>query len=161
MRTEQKYFVGSYDFIKKNYGIDLTFDFVQSLVSGNPYYLDAKNKYKSAVDKESYYLANVNKKKFAKLQDKEQITNMLVQAFWINANYKVVEQGLKIVGNDAFSHVTYSEFEDVQGQQFAKDGQLQVGLEKPIDVKWHYTRIEIDKPLTFSFTIPTKYEQLN
>ena len=52
------------------------------------------------------------------------LTNLLVQAFWIDANYKVVEQGLKVVGNDIFSKVVYKDFEDVEGQLFAKDGEL-------------------------------------
>ncbi|MCH7535598.1 MAG: DUF4292 domain-containing protein [Bacteroidetes bacterium] len=160
-RTESRYFIGSYDYLRNNYGLDINFDFVQSLISGNPYYFDARNKYRSAVDKGNYYLANVNKKKYVKLKENKQLTNLIVQAFWINANYRMVEQGLKFIGNESFSNVKYTNFEEVEGQQFAKDGELQIEVKTPINIKWHYTKISTDKPLTFSFTIPEKYEQVN
>ena len=86
---------------------------------------------------------------------------MLIQAFWINQDFKVVEQGLKMLENDAFSKVTYSDFEDVEGQKFAKEGKLQIELEEPVTVKWNYSKINMTKTLTYSFTIPEKYEPVN
>ena len=148
-RVEKDYTQLSYDAFSEDFNFPVNFDLLQAMLLGNPSLTEGgemKNK-----DGKYFIEYNVND----------------IQVFsYINRDEKKLEE-LRLIELPTSNSldVTYSDFQDVQGQRFAMRGDVELrykdntgNLETNIGI--NHTKVEIPpKPLKFPFNVPNKYNK--
>ncbi|NNK80982.1 MAG: DUF4292 domain-containing protein [Flavobacteriales bacterium] len=66
-KWNDKYYLGTHDFIEERINVDLDFQFLQDLAVGNPILYDSEGKFKGTKDDEGYVLTSRSKAKVRKI----------------------------------------------------------------------------------------------
>lgn len=162
-RISKTYLAGDYRFISNFLKTNIDFNILQSIIIGNDFNFYEKTKFKASVDKQEYKLTTTERyklKKFMK-QDETEV-KAFYQNIWLNPdNFKITRVTMKEITNNKKLDAYYSDFGDYEGQLFPYDILFEISADENIIVKVNYSRIRIDYPYTFPFTIPAKYERIN
>jgi len=161
-RINKTYLRGDYRFINDYLQTNIDFDILQSFIIGNDFQFYEKSKFKASVDKQEYRLSTAQRsklKKFAKKDETE--AKAFIQNIWLNPeNFKITRVNIKEITNDKKLDAYYSNFKDHEGQLFPFDIVFEITADEKITVKVDYSRIRLDEPLTFPYSIPSKYERI-
>lgn len=153
---------GDYRFINEYLQTNLDFDILQSLIIGNDFQFYEKSKFRASVDSWEYKLSTAERRKLKKfVKHDETNAKAFYQNIWLNPeNFKITRVTIKEITNDKKLDAYYSDFKDHEGQLFPFDIVFEIMADEKITVKVNYSRIRIDKPLSFPFSIPSKYERI-
>jgi hypothetical protein len=161
-RISKTYLKGNYKFISDFLKTNIDFDILQSIIIGNDFQFYEKTKFRATVDNEEYRLTTSERhklKKFVKQDDTD--VKAFYQDIWLNPeNFKITKVSMKEITNDKKLDAYYSKFEDINGQLFPFDILFEITADEKISVEVDYSRIRIDEPLKFPFSIPSKYERI-
>jgi hypothetical protein len=161
-RINKTYLAGDYSFINNFLKTRIDFDVLQSIIIGNDFQFYDKTKFKAQVDKVEYKLSTAERrqlKKFVK-QDETEAT-VFYQDIWLDPNtFKITKLSLKEIKNDKKLEAYYSDFRDHHGYLFPYDLIFDIFADSRVTVKVNYSRIRLNEPLTFPFSIPEKYERI-
>jgi hypothetical protein len=162
-RLNSKYIVTNYNYINDLLQVQVDFDMLQSLLTGNNFsYLNEK-KFKSAfLDGDRYVLSTLGKRRLKKtiVEDKE-ITRGVVQDTWVDPEYyKVVKMLIKDKKNNKQLISTYQDHRVIENQRFPFVSTFDIESYKTVKVKIEYSKIVINKLQEFPFTIPDKYAKM-
>jgi len=171
-RKEKKYYSGDFQVLNINFETDFNFYTLQDLILGNSSsLLDGKLKIKN--DKR-YYILNTSKKfKDVKEMKVTQIEKELInvdeggETFNINyslyynpTNYHLERLMAKETKNDKSIFVKYSNFKELNGQQFPHDILYNVVSDKLMKLNVSYMKVEEQESLKYPFNISDKYEKV-
>ena len=161
-RISKTFLKGDYRFISDYLQTNIDFDILQSLIIGNDFQFYEKSKFRASIDNQEYKLSTSDRRKLKKfVKQDETDAKAFYQNIWLNPmNYKISRVTLKEITNDKKLDAYYSDFKDHEGQLFPFDIVFEIMADENIKVKVKYSRIRIDEPLTFPFSIPTKYERI-
>ncbi len=161
-RINKTYLVGDYRFISDFLKTNIDFDMLQSLIIGNDFQFYEKSKFKATVDAQEYKLSTAERHKLKKFVKKDETdAKAFYQNIWLSPeNFKITRVTIKEITNDKKLDAYYSDFRDHDGQLFPFDIIFEINANEKIVVKVNYSRIRIDEPHTFPFTIPGKYERI-
>lgn len=163
-RLAKEYFIGDYAYINKKFNVDLVFEDIQSILLGNSIPFEEDEKLKFAIDNEMYYLGNLKKRKAKKADEKpEKIERKKeeVVSLWLDqSNFKIKRFLLSDLTADRFIFGNYSEYLDVEGQLVPMNLKFDIQSKDPTKMNIDYSRILLNKSLTFSFKISSKYVQV-
>lgn len=161
-RINKTYLNGDYRFISDFLKTNIDFDILQSIVIGNDFQFYEKSKFRATVDNQEYKLSTTERRKLKKFMKKDETdAKAFYQNIWLNPeNFKITRVTLKEITNDKKLDAYYSDFRDQNGQLFPFDIKFEIMAEEKIVVKVKYSRIRIDEPFSFPFTIPGKYERI-
>ena len=161
-RINAEYFIGDYDYFYKKYDVALEFETIQALLIGNKVDFEEDEKLKFSIDNEKYYLGNIKKRKVERkdknirVKESEEVVSL-----WLNAStYKIEEMLISDLTASRFVRAKFLEH-----QKFAEElipNQLTYFLNETKDnkVTIEYSKITLNQPISFSFNIPSKYEQV-
>lgn len=161
-RINKTYLVGDYGFISDFLKTTIDFDILQSLIIGNDFQLYEKTKFRSTVDGHEYKLSTAERHKLKKfVKAGEPNVQPFYHNIWLSPeNYKITKVTLKEIANDKKLNAFYGDFEDYEGQLFPFEILFEIVANEKISVEVDYSRIRIDEPTSFPFTIPSKYDQI-
>ena len=176
-RLNSTYFSGSFNYLNRLIQTDINFEILQSLLIGNSFsFLSDDNiktgkddKFRSSIDGDHYLLSTLRKRKLRKTIDGKKSLTIPVQRIWLDPeSFKVskLEINDPSLTKDPYGQaskaleVSYGEFKKVDGQVFPYKINFNMKAEQPIRVSLNYSKISINKPQKFPFTIPEKYEQI-
>lgn len=153
---------GDYRFINEYLQTNIDFDILQSLIIGNDFQFYEKSKFRASVDSWEYKLSTSERRKLKKfVKHDETDAKAFYQNIWLNPeNFKITRVNIKEITNDKKLNAYYSDFKDHKGQLFPFDIVFEIMADEKITVKVNYSRIRIDEPLSFPFSIPSKYERI-
>ncbi len=164
-KINNKFFVGDYRYLSSLLNLDIDFETIQSVLTGNSMsFYDEDDKLKASKDSIYYLLSTIKKRKLKKIL-KEQIesnsSKELVQRIWLNPlTFKIN----KIVLNDLLNKRTftanYSNFQAVDSSYFPYKIEFLIEAQKQTSVELNYSKVVLDKPQSMPFNIPTKYERI-
>jgi hypothetical protein len=161
-RINKTYLIGDYRFINDYLQTNIDFDILQSLIIGNDFQFYEKTKFRASVDNDEYKLSTSERhklKKFAKLDESD--AKAFYQQIWLNPeNFKISRVSIKEITNDKKLDAYYSKFKDYSGQLFPFDIVFEIQADEKITVEVDYSRITLDEPQSFPFTIPSKYDRI-
>lgn len=161
-RINAEYFIGDYDYFYKKFDVALEFETIQALLIGNKVDFEEDEKLKFSIDNEKYYLGNIKKRKVERkdknirVKESEEVVSL-----WLNAStYKIEEMLISDLTASRFVRAKFLEH-----QKFAEElipTQLTYFLNETKDnkVTIEYSKITLNQPISFSFNIPSKYEQV-
>lgn len=163
-RLNKEYFIGDYNYINKKFNVDLVFDDIQSVLLGNSIPFEEDEKLRFGIDNEMYYLGNMKKRKANKADEKpEKIERKKdeVVSLWLDEeNFKIKKFFLSDLSADRFIRGNYSDYMEVEDQLVPKILAFDIQSKEPTQLNIVYSRLLLNKSLTFSFKISSKYVQV-
>jgi hypothetical protein len=161
-RLNKSYLKGDYTFINEYLHTNIDFDILQSLIIGNDFQFYEKSKFRATVDGQEYKLSTAERRKLKKfVKQDETDAKAYYQNIWLDPEtFKISRVTIKEITNDKKLNAYYSNFKDHEGQLFPFKIHFEIIADEKIEVKVDYSRIRIDEPTSFPFTIPSKYERI-
>ncbi len=163
-RLKKNYFTGDFDYINNKFNVDLLFDDLQAVLLGNSIAVEPDEKLKFAIDNEMYYLGNMKKRKAKKADEKpvkiERQKDEVVSLWLDESNFKIAKFLVSDLTADRFIRGTYDDYEIVEDQLLPKHLSIDIQSDQPSKLDIKYSKITLNKELSFSFKISSKYEQV-
>jgi hypothetical protein len=162
-RINSTYFVGDYKYLSKNFGIELDYDMIQSVLTGNAFSSYEEEEFKSFVDKDQYLLSTVRKRKLRRSIQRNDSLDMIAQSIWLEPRiYKIAKFAIYDFGLNRNLEINYDNFTLVGEQLFPYKVSFSLSGDIPVPVQLNlqYSKVAHDTPQNLPFTIPEKYEPL-
>lgn len=163
-RISKTYFKGDFRLINNLLKIDVDYDILQSLLTGNDLAYYETNVFKANTTGKQYHLSTVGRSKLKKyVRTEEEDLRVLVQDIWLNVeNFKIEKLSLKMIQKQNRKlEAIYKDFQDINGQLFSTTSDYQISsTEEVFKVNLKYSKITLDEKLNFPFSIPLKYTKM-
>lgn len=162
-RLKGNYFKGDFNYISRLLHTELDFEMVQSLLVGNSVeFYEEDEKLHASVNDCKYLLSTIRKRKLKRIIEKGKEPKEPSQAIWMAENtYKISRILFKDFNTNRSFDARYAEFTPVDSISFPMKVNYDIlTIEKNVSIKMEYSKVVLNKPQTFPFSIPEKYEQL-
>lgn len=163
-RLNKSYFTGEYALIDSLLHTTIDYDLLQSMLVGNDLTQYDVNKYKSSVDGELYRMTIRERRKIKRyIKSGEIDTRVLVQQIWLDSdNFRIRRIDIKEKGEENVNNlqVFYDDYIEIDGQLFPSRIQININSHKTIHIQVDFSRAELNKDLSFPFSIPSKYDKM-
>jgi hypothetical protein len=160
-RLNSTFFEGDFKYISRNFGIEIDFDMIQSVLTGNSFPNYEEDEFKSFIDKDQYMLSTVRKRKLRRSLQRNDSLDMIAQSIWLEPRiYKIARFAIIDFGLNRNLEINYDNFTPVGEQLFPYKVffNLTGDIPMPVQLQLQYTKVAHDIPQNLPFTIPEKYE---
>jgi len=163
-RVHSEYFKGDFGYINKMFNVELDFEMLQALLIGNSLEFEKNGKIRTSIDrkKDFYYIGTQKKRKVKKdlKKDKEKLKEQS-QIIWLAPhNFKIVELFITDPEKNQSLRGLFSEHKMIQEQLFPYHLQFNIHSKKNLQLNVDYGKVSLNKAVSFSFKIPSKYDQI-
>jgi hypothetical protein len=161
-RISKIYLKGDYSYLNDYLQTNIDFDILQSIIIGNDFQFYEKSKFKATIDGQEYKLSTTERHKLKKFMKADETdAKAFYEDIWLNPEtFKISKVSMKEITNDKKLDAFYSDFRDISGQLFPFDIIFEITADEKVTVKVNYSRINLDEPQSFPFSIPSKYERI-
>ncbi len=162
-RWDKTYFKGDYSVVNDFLKTSLNFDILQAFIIGNDFQFYENTSFRAAQDGGLYRLSTTGRWKLKKeFAVNDQGPLVLIQTIWLDPyTFKILKVDVKEYQKDNRKfEANYSDFESIASQLFPSTINVNVTSEDLQEININYSKINLDKPFSFPFTIPQKYEKL-
>lgn len=163
-RVKSEYFKGDFNYINKMFNVDLDYEMLQSLLIGNSLDFEQNEKIRSAIDRKSdrYFIGTEKKRKVKKdiKKEKDKIKDQSLIIWLSPTTFKIVELMVVDPNKDQSLTAIFNGHKDVNGQLFPHDLSFLIHSKKELKISVNYNKVSLDKEQSYSFKIPSKYEQI-
>ncbi|GAB4376727.1 MAG: hypothetical protein Kow0075_04160 [Salibacteraceae bacterium] len=165
-RKNNKYYIGSYDYIGQQFLVDVDFNSLQSIILGNGYEFAGSEteKIKAVRDGGKYFVSRLKPGQLRRALRKDEFRKSidLVVGLVIDPHtFRVDQTSIYDFETDRKLTIDYSDFKPLCNSSFPYS--IRLIAETPneqIEVNTTVMKVSHGKPLSLSFTIPEKYEPL-
>lgn len=161
-RLNNKYAVTDYNYLNDAYRINIDFDIIQGVLTGN-LFAYKKNKFNSVYLEERYYiLSTLSKKKLKRSLEDMDVNKPIVQDMWVDAtNYRITRLHIEDQRTGKSLQTDYSDHRQTDGGLFPFQSNTVVTAEKQLQVEIDYSRLNVNASIDFPFNIPSGFEKIN
>ena len=162
-RFNKEYFVGDYALVSRFLQINIDFDILQSLILGNDFQFYETNSFRASIDQPNYKLSTTGRRKIRK--DAEDASNdpiVLLQNIWLDPeSFKITKVDVKeyMKDNRKLSAI-YGDFEPMETQVYPSELHFDIMAEDIIKIKINYSKVTLNEPMAFPFSIPENYKRI-
>lgn len=162
-RFNKEYFTGDYALVSRFLKIDIDFDILQSLLTGNDFQFYETNSFRASIDSRDYRLTTTGRRKIrkeAELSGPEPV--VLLQNIWLNPEtFKITRLDVKEYMKDNRKlEAVYDHFGYIGGSSYPSLLRFTVAAEEVAKLKISYSKATHNEPLTFPFSIPSNYQMI-
>jgi len=160
-RIENTYLLAENKYLKTLFNVDIDYAMLESVLTGNDFPHFEKDKFELQISEGFIELTAKNRKKEKNISAHPLASiNQLIRVD--KENYKILRNYFNDNEQSYTFDVLYSNFKNVSGQVFAFTNNIKLGKDNQgWDVTLEYSRINLNGVLTFPFSIPDKYKNLN
>tara|TARA_R110001592_G_scaffold29262_3_gene106294 strand:- start:623 stop:1441 length:819 start_codon:yes stop_codon:yes gene_type:complete len=163
-RVKSEYFKGDFDYINKMFNVEFDYEMLQSLLIGNSLEFEDNEKLRTSIDRKSdrYFIGTEKKRKVKKdlKKEKEKIKEQS-QVIWLEPKtFKIVELLVLDPNKDQSLNAIFSDHRILNEQLFPFKLVFNIRSKKELKINVDYSKITLDKEQSYSFKIPSKYEQI-
>ena len=163
-RLSNTYFVHDFAYINQLLNKTLDYDMAQAFLIGNDFSLYESNTFKATVDNQLYKLSTTNRRKLRRfVRRSEDDISIPLQSIWLDPeSFKVSKVLLKEAERDSRKfQATYAEFVQVNEEFIPTNLEFKVEtVDKKINIKIKYSKIQINQNQTYPFRIPENYTKI-
>ena len=162
-RLNRTYVIGDWFDLNRFLNTDIDYDILQSFLIGNDISFYEEGKFKATIDKDEYKLIAAARSKMKKyIRNHQDVLKIFIQNIWLNPEtFKITRADVKETRKQNIKlDATYSSFEEIKNQLFPREMTYQINAENRIFIDVTFSRINIDKALTFPFRIPSSYARV-
>lgn len=155
------YFLGDYNYLSKMLNTELDYEMLQSLILGNSVaFYEEDEKLRSTKMDNKYVLSTVRKRQLRKVLQKGAEPKELFQLIWLLPQTYRID---KILINDPNTGRTfvalYSNLQQIDSLSLPMKARFDITAEKKATINLEYSKVTVNTPQTFPFSIPESYEQ--
>jgi hypothetical protein len=162
-RWDKKYFVGDFLLVNDFLQTNLNFDILQAFIIGNDFQFYENTSFRAAQDGGLYRLSSTNRHKIKKeIESSEGGPLTLIQNIWLDPyTFKILRVDVKeyLLSNWKFE-AYYTDFLDFDDQLMPGAINVNITSNNLQEIHIKYSRIKLNEPFSFPFTIPEKYEEM-
>ena len=163
-RINNTYIVHEFTYINQLLNKTLDYDMAQAFLIGNDFSLYESNTFKASVDNQQYKLITTNRRKLRRfVRRSDDDISIPIQSIWLDPeSYKVSKVLLKEAERDSRKfQANYSEFEKIDEEFIPTKLEFKVEtVDKKVNIKINYSKIQINQNQTYPFRIPEKYTEM-
>lgn len=161
-RLNNKYAVTDYNYLNDVYRINIDFDIIQGVLTGN-LFAYKKNKFNSVYLEDRYYiLSTLSKKKLKRSLEDVDINKPIVQDMWVDAvNYRIIKLNIEDQRTGKSLQTDYSDHRQTEGGLFPFRSNTVVAAEKQLKVDIEFNKLTVNAATDFPFNIPGGFEKIN
>jgi hypothetical protein len=167
-RINNEYVAASFGFFNTYFQVDLDFNILQSLLTGNDFDYYESTKFKASYDAGRYKLTVQERRKQKKyIRSNNDARRVLIQDTWLNPeNFKIEAINIKALENQQRKlQVNYSNFGKIEGQLFPQRTSFEVFMQETgknykSSVNVNFSKIELNKQVATPFSIPDKCKRI-
>ena len=162
-RFNKEYFVGDYALVSRFLQIHIDFDILQALLLGNDFQFYETNSFRASIDNLNYKLSTTGRRKIRKeAEDASTDPIVLLQNIWLDpASFKIIQVDVKeyLKDNRKLS-ANYGDFVAVENQLYPSALKFEILADDIIKIKIDYSKVTLNEPMTFPFSIPENYKRI-
>lgn len=163
-RVKSEYFKGDFAYINKMFNVELDYETLQSLLIGNSIEFEQDEKLRTSIDRKTdrYFIGTEKKRKVKKdlKKEKEKIKQQS-QVIWLAPKtFKILELLILDPNKDQSLTAFFSKHSELNEQLFPYRLAFEIRAKKELKINVDYNKITLDKEQSYSFKIPSKYEQI-
>ena len=162
-RIGSNYLVSDFNYINSFINSTMDFDMLQAFLIGNDFSFFENGKFKASIDGMEYRLTTAGRSKLKKyVKTSEEDIKIPIQNIWLDhETFKITRVMIKEVTDEGRKVIAvYSDFHKINEKLFPYKLGFQISSGNSIDIQVEYSKISVDKPLKFPFSIPEKYTKL-
>jgi len=162
-RLNKVYFSGDYKLVSQFLQIDIDFDILQALILGNDFQFYESNSFKADVNFPEYRLSTTDRRKIRKeAEDSGADPIILVQNIYLDPEtFKITRIDVKqFMKDNRKLDATYGEFVKLGSESYPSALQFDILSENPFGMRLSYSRVELNQPMSFPFSIPGNYKRI-
>ncbi len=158
---KKTYFVGDFNYLSKLINTDLDYDMLESLILGNSVaFYDEDEKLHSSTIFGNYIVSTIRKRKLKKVIQKNEMSKELSQTIWLEpVNYRIDKISFSDPQSNRSFIALYSNLQKVDSLVLPMKGRFEVNAERMATINFEYSKVTLNTPLTFPFSIPESYER--
>ena len=162
-RLDKTFFKGDYRLVNEFFQTNLDFDILQAFIIGNDFQFYDNASFRASVDNNLYRLSTTGRHKIKKVHETNDTGPLvLVQNIWLDPdNFKITRVDVKEFQKDNRKfEANYSDFSLIDKQLIPTSIYVNVTSEHLQEVNIKYSKINLNEPFTFPFSIPSKYKRI-
>lgn len=162
-RFDKEYFVGDYDLVSKFLQIHIDFDILQALLLGNDFQFYENNSFRGSIENQEYKLSTTGRHKIVKeAEDNTTEPIVLLQNIWLNPeSFKITKVDVKEYMKDNRKlTATYGDFMPIGNQLYPSVLKFDIQGDDAIKISINYSRVTVNEPMSFPFSIPENYKRI-
>ena len=158
---DKTYFTGDYATIRSFVNFDISFGMLQNIFTGNPTLLFPVDQYEVSVSGKDTVLTSSDMNEYLALKSSSQKAQILFHAIWVDASKRAWRSLFYDPGSRMEVDLNYTGYQLVDSLQFPQSGKVTlIGDTSNTVFTFTYTKIEVNKPVDFPFTIPASYQKM-
>jgi len=162
-RFSKEYFIGDYALVSRFLQIHIDFDILQALILGNDFQFYESNSFRASIDNMEYKLSTTGRRKIRKeAEDASSDPIVLLQNIWLNPeSFKITKVDVKeyLKDNRKLS-ATYGDFIGLEKQLYPSALRFDIQADDMIKIKLDYSKVTLNEPMAFPFSIPGNYKRI-
>lgn len=157
----KEYFTGDYKFVTEFIKYPVNYTTVQSILTGEPFFLLPQKDYLVSRQDSSYILSTSNVNEYIRQKKQGQRLNVLFQALWILQG-KMTRAVMYDPGNQVELELAYQDIKPAGNDTLPYSLSAHI-ISDTANVKFSidYNSIELNIPTTFPFNIPKNYVKMD
>lgn len=161
-RINSRYAITNFNSLNNLLQLSLDFNMFESLLLGNYFsYFDEKKLKSSYIDGENYVVSTLRRRKLKRSIEKEETMKRFVQDFWLDSKtFRVVKTVIDDNKTKRKLTANYENFIMVDSMQLASKVTINIQSENLAQLIFEWSKVNINKPQEFPFSIPEKYEKM-
>lgn len=162
-RFNKEYFSGDYELVSRFLQIHIDFDILQSLILGNDFQFYETNSFRATIDNLEYKLSTTGRRKIRKVaEDASTDPVVLLQNIWLDPeSFKIRKIDVKEYMKDNRKLMaSYDDFFGLENQFYPSTLRFEIMAEDILKIRINYSKVTLNDPVTFPFSIPENYERI-
>jgi hypothetical protein len=160
-RLNNKYSVSDFDYLNKLLDINVDFEIIQGILTGNLFSYK-RNKFNSVyIDEKYYILSTLSKRKLKRSLEDIDPNKPIVQDLWVDdTSYRIIRLSVEDQKREKSLLTDYSDHRETDAGKFPYKSKTNIKAEKNILIDIGYNKLTISNDLEFPFSIPSSYEKI-
>ncbi len=163
-RMNNTYLRSDFSFINNNLNSGFDFDLLQALLVGNDLRYYENDQFRLNIDGQRYKLHTIGRRKLKKyVRNATENLKVLIQNIWIDPETGKIEEihTKELDRENKKLEIRYSDFVTISNQRFPTHQEVKISAEKEISISLDFSKIKLDENLSYPFSIPAKFTNLN
>lgn len=161
-RINKKYQVADYKYLRDLLRINVNFDMLQAMLTGNFFAYRNENKFASVYLEDKYFiLSTLSKHKLKRSLEEKDPNKPVIQDMWIDdTQFRIMRNSIDDEKINKNIEINYSDFRESDFGLFPYKCVTDIKADKRIHIEIEYFKLTLGESQDFPFTIPESYEKM-
>lgn len=161
-RINKKYQLADYKYLYELLRINVDFQVIQSMLTGNFFAYRNENKFASVYLEEKYFiLSTLSKHKLKRSLEEKDPNRPIVQDMWVDdEHFRIMRNKIEDGKINKMIEINYSDFKATDFGYFPYKCVTDIKADKNIHIEIEYTKLTLGEEQDFPFSIPDSYEKM-